>query len=104
MSSCSQLPPQWVSYLQALGVPVAALIVTLLGVWIAARQMLIANEKVWLDRFNSQYDRRFALYEATRSILEKSIRDEISETDARIYGQRVLEARCLFDEKTCTRI
>jgi hypothetical protein len=43
------------SYFQALGVPLAALIVTLLGVWIAARQMLTANEKVSLDRFNSQY-------------------------------------------------
>jgi uncharacterized protein involved in cysteine biosynthesis len=46
MSSSSQLP-QWVSYLQALTVPVIAL----LGVWIAARQMLIADEKVWLDFF-----------------------------------------------------
>ena len=98
MSNCSQLP-QWVSYLQALGVPFGALVFAGFGVWISARQMLIANEKVRLDSFNSQYERRFAVYDATRSILEKSIREKISETDSRIYGLRVLEARFLFDEE-----
>src|ERR1700691_6561818 len=93
MSSSSQLP-QWVSYLQALTVPILAL----LGVWIAARQMLIADEKVWLDSFNSQYERRFAVYESTRSILEKSISQKISEVDARIYELRMLEGQFLFDD------
>jgi hypothetical protein len=97
MPNCSHLP-QWVSYFQALGVPLAALIVTLLGVWIAARQMLIADEKVRLDSFNSQYERRFAVYDATRSIFEKSICETISETDLRVYGLRVLEARFLFND------
>jgi hypothetical protein len=40
----------WFTSLQGLTVPVIALF----GVWIAARQMLIANEKVALDHFNSQ--------------------------------------------------
>ena len=44
MSNVSQLPP-WVFYLQALAVPIFAA----LGVWIAARQMLIANDKLRLD-------------------------------------------------------
>jgi hypothetical protein len=97
MFSSSQLP-QWVSYFQALGIPVAALIVTLLGVWIAARQMLIADEKVWLDSFNSQWERRFAVYESTRSILEKCTREKISEADAHIYGLRALEGLFLFGD------
>jgi hypothetical protein len=98
MSNCPHLP-QWVSYFQALGVPLAALIVTLLGVWIAARQMLIANEKVALDRFNSQYDRRFAVYEATRAILAQVFHGKPSDADTRSYGLRVLEARFLFNEE-----
>ena len=59
---------------------------------------LIANEKVVLDRFNSQYDRRVAVYEATRTILEQVFRGRALEADTRSYGLRVLEARFLFDE------
>jgi hypothetical protein len=94
MSSSSQLP-QWVSYLQALTVPVIAL----LGVWIAARQMLIADEKVSLDRFNSQYDRRVAVYEATRAILQQVYNGAISQEDVRSYGLIVLDAAFLFDQE-----
>jgi hypothetical protein len=85
----------WFASLQGLTVPIIALF----GVWIAARQMLIANEKVRLDAFNSQYERRFAVYDATRAILEKSIREGVSKADARNYGLRVLEARFLFDDE-----
>jgi hypothetical protein len=78
-----------VSYLQALAVPVFAA----LGVWIAARQMLIANDKLRLDSFDRQYERRFAVYEVTRGILEQVFRRNISEADMRSYGLRALDAQ-----------
>jgi hypothetical protein len=59
MSDCSQLPP-WVSYLQALGVPIIAAVIAAVGTWIAARQMLIANDKLQLDAFDRQYVKRVA--------------------------------------------
>jgi hypothetical protein len=42
MSSCSQLPT-WISYLQALAVPLAV-VVAAFSVWIAAWQMAIAHD------------------------------------------------------------
>ena len=92
MSNVSQLPP-WVFYLQALAVPIFAA----LGVWIAARQMLIANDKLRLDFFDRQYERRIALYEATRGILEQVFRETLTEADTRTYGLRALDAQFLFD-------
>jgi hypothetical protein len=92
MSNCPQLP-QWVAYLQALIVPVVAAV----GVWIAARQMLIANDKLRLDSFERQYERRVTVYEATRSILEQCFRGKITEADTRVFGLRALDAQFLFD-------
>ena len=46
MTNCSL--PQWVSYLQALAVPIIAAA----GMWIAARQMVIADEKLQIDAFD----------------------------------------------------
>ena len=88
----SAQPPLLV--LQALAVPVIALV----GAWIAARQMLIANEKLQLDDFVWKYDRRFAVFTATREILEKVFRN-IAEDDIRVYGLRALDAQFLFDEE-----
>jgi hypothetical protein len=38
--------------------------IALLSVWFAARQAVIADEKLRLDTFEKQYERKFALYEA----------------------------------------
>ncbi len=70
-----------------------------LGVWIAARQMLIADDKLRLDSFGRQYERRVAVYEVTRGILEQVFRGNIiSEADRRSYGLRALDAQFLFDQ------
>ena len=98
MSNVSQLPP-WVFYLQALAVPIFAA----LGVWIAARQMLIANDKLRLDSFDRQYERRIALYEATRGILEQVFRETLTEADTRTYGLRAL-TRNFSSILRCTNI
>lgn len=93
MSQSSELP-HWVSYLQALAVPVIALV----GVWIAARQMLIADEKLKLEAFDRQYERRVATYEATRDFLASIFLDDLSPDDIRAYGLCTLDAQFLFDE------
>ena len=93
MANNSELP-QWVAYLQALSVPVIALI----GAWIGARQMLIANEKLKLDAFDRQYERRMEVYEATRSILEKVFSGELAEKDTRSYALHAFAAQFTFDE------
>jgi hypothetical protein len=93
MCNGSQLP-SWVSYLQAFTVPIIALV----GVWIAARQMAIADDKLRLDTFERQYQRRFATYEETRKILGAVFKN-ISEDDIREYGLVMLSAEFLFDDE-----
>ena len=61
MTSSPQLPI-WISYSQALAVPIIAVVIAAFGAWIAARQMVIADEKLKLDAFDRQYDRRVAVY------------------------------------------
>ena len=97
MPGCSQLP-QWVSYVQALAVPIFAALVGGLGVWIAARQMVIADEKLALDTFERLYDRRFAVYEATREILRTTFQGRFTQADTRSFGLRALDAQFLFDD------
>jgi hypothetical protein len=95
MTNCSQLP-LWVSSLQALAVPIIALA----GTWIAARQMLIADEKWRLDAFKWQYDRRVAVYETTRKFLASVFAERnFSEGDIRAYGLYTLDAQFLFDDE-----
>lgn len=81
-------------YLQALIIPV----ISLIGAWIAVRQMLIADGKLQLDTFERQYERRFAVYEATRKILGDVFRN-ISDDDIREYGLSMLSAEFIFDHE-----
>ena len=94
MPQCSQLP-QWVSILQALAVPVFALV----GALIAWQQMAIARRKLQHDVFYRQYDRRVAVYEATRKFLGDVFHRNISDDDIRVYGLCTLDAQFLFDEE-----
>jgi hypothetical protein len=72
--------------------------IAVLGVWIAARQAVIADDRLRLDTFERQYERRIAVYEATRKILEDV--GNISEDDIKKYGLMMLSAEFLFDDKT----
>jgi hypothetical protein len=93
MGNTTQLPA-WVSYLQALAVPLIALV----GAWIAARQMSIADQRLQYDVFDRRYERRVALYEATRTFLAKVFEERISDADIKTYGLSALDAQFLFDE------
>jgi hypothetical protein len=93
MATCSQLPI-WVSFLQALAVPFIAVV----GLWIAARQMLIADERLKYDAFDRRYEKRVALYEATRAFLAKVFQKNMSDDEIRAYGLCALDAQFLFDE------
>jgi hypothetical protein len=106
-----QLPP-WVSYLQALAVPIIGAIIALFSVWIAARQMWIAQRKLDHDIFYMQYEKRFAVYEATRKVLANVFHGNLSDDDIRVYGLCTLDAQFLFDDdevykylnKLCQRV
>ena len=90
----SQLPV-WVAYANALAVPIIAIV----DAWIAARQMFIADEKLRYDEFYRQYDKRFAIYEATRKFFARAFEDiDLSEDEVRVYGFCTLDARFLFDD------
>jgi len=65
--------------------------IALVGVWIAARQMLIADEKLRLGAFDRQYEKRFAVYEATRKILGNVYLGNISEAEIRAYALRACQ-------------
>ncbi len=94
MPQYSQLP-QWVSILQALAVPV----ITVVSVLIAWQQMAIAHRKLQHDIFYRQYDRRVAVYEATRKLLGDVFNGNISDDDIRVYGLCTLDAQFLFNEE-----
>jgi|SRR5580704_9987501 hypothetical protein len=89
--------PNWVLYINALALPTIAIVGTL----IAAGQMYVAQQKLRYDEFYRQYDKRFAIYEATRKILARVFDDQLdlSEDELRIYGLCVLDARFLFNDE-----
>jgi hypothetical protein len=96
---CSELPA-WVSYLQALAVPIIGVFIGAFAGLIAARQMWIADEKLRLDTFDKRYDRRVALYEATRKVLGSVFRQTIiPEEELQAYGLYTLDAQFLFDQE-----
>lgn len=79
--------------------PIFLAVIALLGAGIAACQMWIAREKLRLDAFDRVYDRRVAIYEATRKFLGDVFDDTgISEEKIRAYGFFTLDAEFLFDD------
>ena len=99
MGTSSQLP-EWVSYFQALAVPIFAAIVGFFGILISRQQARIAHDKLQQEAYDKQWERRFAVYTATRDFLASAHSESISESDAHTYGLRALEAQFLF-EKLC---
>jgi len=96
-----------VSYLQALAVPALAL----LGVAIAALQMRIANDKLQHDIFEKLYDRRLAVYEATRKLLIDIFHDVASDSQIISYKIITVDASFIFEDElqkylkeTCDRV
>ena len=77
--------------------PFALLIVALVGVWISARQMVIANDKLQMDKFDRLYAKRVAVYEATRKVLAQAFETSVPENDLRAFGLIALDAQFLFD-------
>ena len=70
------------------------------GLWLAGRQMVIAQQRLQHDVFYRLFDMRFEVYKATREFLARGFEDagRISETDIRLYRLRTLEARFLFKD------
>jgi hypothetical protein len=97
MLRCSQLPC-WVSYLQALAVPILAVVVAFFGVLVASRQARIARDKFQSDEFFRKYDKRFEVYTATREFLASVFRGGVTEDSIHAYGLTALDAQFLFDE------
>jgi hypothetical protein len=83
------------SYLQLLSL----FLFPLLAAWIAARQMSIAEERLKYDIFDRRYERRVALYEATRCFLAKVFERHITDEDIKAHGRFALDAQFLFDEE-----
>lgn len=86
------------SCFQVLAVPVVGVVIALLGALIAASQMWIARQKLRLEAFDRQYNRRVAVYEATRTLLADVFHGNISEAKIRDHGLKTLDAQFLFDE------
>ena len=79
---------------------VAIGIFTIVGVWIAARQMVIANDRLHMDEFQRLYSRRVKVYEETRTILAKVFSDDgVSGGELRTFGLYALDAQFLFDDE-----
>ena len=57
--------PEWAQWIRAVGVPIAAVVVAIVGSWIALQQKRIASVKLQHDLF----DRRFAILESLNRML-----------------------------------
>lgn len=96
--SCIPLLPTWVSYFQALAVPILGAIVGIFTILISRQSARIAHDKLQQEVFDKQWEKRFAVYVATRDFLKGAHNNTISEIDAQTYGLRALEAQFLFDK------
>jgi len=96
MTNSSQLPI-WISYSQPLGSRPDHCRSHCCVRRVDRRQMVIADEKLKLDAFDRQYDRRVAVYEATRKFLAEVYQNNISTEKIQVYGLCALDAKFLFD-------
>lgn len=72
MSVMGQSLPVWISWIQALGLPVVGAIIAGSGVFIAYQQKRLADIRLQHDL----YDRRFAVYEATKAFIIGAVDDD----------------------------
>jgi hypothetical protein len=83
---------------QTLAVGFIGALIAAIGAWIAARQMVIANDRLHMDKFIMLYAKRVAVYAATRDILSKAYHG-VTEADIRSFGLMALDAQFLFDDE-----
>jgi hypothetical protein len=57
--------PNWVQYVQALGLPIFSAVLALVGGWIGWQQMQVASVRLHLDL----YERRYRVFEALRELI-----------------------------------
>jgi hypothetical protein len=78
--------------------PIATIIAASAAAYFARQQMVIARDKLQHDIFYRKYERRVAVYEATRKFLA-DVFENISEDEILTYGLCTLDAQFLFDDK-----
>lgn len=94
MSGQSQLP-LWVQYAQALGAPVLALVIGIVGAVLTRQQVKIAHVRLQHDL----YDRRFAVFQAARKFLADVMTQGFATNEEiRTYFVAVAEAGFLFND------
>ena len=90
------------SWLETLRLWLSALLVSVVagaGALIAYGQWKIARDRLRYDEFYRQYERRFAVYEATRKILAQVFVGGLSENEIRVFVLSTLDAKFLFNDK-----
>lgn len=84
--------PWWVQAVQALAVPVIAVV----GTWVAIQQMVIARAKLQHDL----YERRYAVFDAVRTYLAEVMSNGIaSQETTRTFVLKTGDAEFLFDDE-----
>src|SRR5580704_867150 len=95
----SPMLPEWVQWVQAIAQALAVPVIAGVGVWIAFVQSRIARAKLQHDLF----DRRFAVYEATRTLLLVIMRKgNASLDDLSRFTMGTIDAVFLLDKSTST--
>jgi hypothetical protein len=93
-------PPQlalWVQHAQALGPTVVAIIAAAIAGYIALRQWWTAHDRLRLD----VYDRRFAVYEATKNLISAAtLQGQATPDDLAGFYDGIRGAEFLFDGDT----
>ena len=86
--------PVWISWVQALGLPVFGLVIAAASVYIAWQQKRIADIRLR----HELYDRRFKVYEAAKALLVAHLTNgKLSEDDYIAYRRGTADAVFLLD-------
>jgi hypothetical protein len=87
--------PDWLTQLQT----IAVIAIPIVGVWIAHRQMRLAEMKVKHDLF----EKRFALYSAAANFVAKILREgKVENPDIMEYSRAILDSEFLLNEGLAT--
>jgi hypothetical protein len=89
--------PLWFLYIQALGPAIVAIIAALIAGYIALRQWWTAHDRLRLD----MYDKRFAVYEATKTLINAAaVQGQAMQDDLNHFYDGIRGAEFLFDGDT----
>ncbi|MGB8600676.1 MAG: hypothetical protein WCD42_00600, partial [Rhizomicrobium sp.] len=98
MVSCTSDLPWWVSYGQALAVPIISLAIAGAGWYVALRQAKLAEAKFKTDEFYRLYEKRFSTFEQTRLFLADVVLAKISDESIKRFWFYAADAEFLFDQ------